>query len=114
MLRAIDEFYLGKTEPNRSCLFALRDFITHLHPDITEEWKYKMPFFYLKGKMFCYLWMNKKSEQPYIGVVRGSQIEHPDLVYEKTTYVKILYIDPKKNIPIRKLNAILKKAVSLY
>jgi hypothetical protein len=61
MLSHIDGFYLEKEEPVRSCLMSTRAFILGLTPDITESWKYGMPFFCYDGKMLCYLWTRKNS-----------------------------------------------------
>jgi len=44
MLREIDNFYLQKAEPVKSCLLFLRNYILHHDKNITEAWKYKMPF----------------------------------------------------------------------
>jgi uncharacterized protein YdhG (YjbR/CyaY superfamily) len=57
MLRPIDQYFLQKEEPIKSCLLALREHILRFHPNLTEEWKYGMPMCYYHGKMFCYLWM---------------------------------------------------------
>ena len=67
-----------------------------------------MPFFCYKGKMFCYLWVHKKYDQPYIGIVDGNKIDHPDLLIEKRARMKILLIEPNKNIPQKKIRLILK------
>jgi hypothetical protein len=82
--------------------------------DITERWLYGMPFFYFKGKRFCYLWIHKKQKKPYIGIVDGNKIDDPALLPEKRTRMKILLIDPRKKIPIKKINSILKKTLTLY
>jgi hypothetical protein len=82
--------------------------------NITKAWKYGMPFFCYKGKMFCYLWMHKKYQQPYIGIVEGEKINHPDLIQEKRARMKILLLDAEKDIPFKKVDKILKQAIALY
>jgi len=114
MLRPIDEYFLSQPEPSKSCLLYLRDFLINFHPDITEEWKYKLPFYYFKGKMFCYLWTHKKYKQPYIGIMEGRKINHPDLLQEDRSQVKILLVNPEATLPIKKINSILKEALSFY
>ena len=114
MLRPIDNWYLQKEEPSKTCLQFLREHILRQDNNITEAWKYGMPFFCYKGKMFCYLWMHKKYLQPYIGIVEGKKISHPDLIIEKRARMKILLLDAHKDLPIRKINAILKEVLSLY
>ena len=64
--------------------------------------------------MFCYLWMHKKHQQPYIGIVEGKSIHHPDLILENRARMKILLIDPAQNIPVKKIDGILKAVLALY
>ena len=64
----------------QGCLLALRAWILDFHPDIAEAMKYGMPFFTLRGKMFCYFWKDKQSGAPYVGIVEGGKIDHPALV----------------------------------
>lgn len=114
MLRPIDYYFLEKDEPIKSCLQFLREYIPKLDKNITEEWRYGMPFFYYNKKMLCYLWVHKKFKQPYIGIVEGRKINHPDLLLENRSRIKILLIDPEKDIPIRKINAIFNVVLKLY
>ena len=92
----------------------LRAHILKQNDAVTEAWKYGMPFFCYHGKMFCYLWVHKKYHQPYIGFVEGKRISHPDLLTEKRARMKILVIDSSKDIPVKKINAILKMALAVY
>jgi hypothetical protein len=112
-LRPVDQYYLDKDEPVKSCLQYLREYILHYNAGITEAWKYGMPFFCYHGKKFCYLWVHKKRHQPYIGIVDGQLIDHPGLLLEKRARMKILLIDPTKDIPIHTLNEILASALAL-
>ncbi len=114
MLRQIDEYFMNKEEPVKSCIQFLREHILKLDKNITETWRYGMPFYNYNGKRFCYLWVHKKYNQPYVGIVDGSKIDHPDLIKENRSRMKILLIDPEKNIPVKKINAILKEALSFY
>ena len=113
-LRPIDHFYFDKPEPMQSCLVTLRHYILGMSLDITEAWKYGMPFFCYKGKMFCYLWFHKKYQLPYIGIVEGKNIEHPDLILEKRARMKILLIDPTQDLAMETIAEILKMALSFY
>ena len=114
MLRPVDNYFLQKEEPARSCLQFLRQYILACDPNITEAWSYGMPFFLYKGKRFCYLWMHKKYLQPYIGIVDGNKIIHPDLIVEKRARMKIMLVDPGKNIPVKKIEQLLKTVLGIY
>jgi hypothetical protein len=114
MLREIDTFFDNKEEPVKSCLLFLRDHIKKQDQQITEAWKYKMPFYCYKGKMFCYLWVHKKNGLPYLGIVNGNKIDHPELIIENRSRMKIFLIDPTQDLPIETINHILKTTIGLY
>lgn len=114
MLSPIDKYYLDKMEPTRSCLEFLRQFILAADPGMEEKWRYGMPFFYYRGKMACYLWIDKKSLHPYLGIVEGKHIDHPGLVSGNRSRMKILMVDPYRDLPIKKINEILRKMIRHY
>jgi uncharacterized protein YdhG (YjbR/CyaY superfamily) len=110
----LSNFYLQKEEPTKGALFALREIILAQDQDITAAWKYGMPFFCYKGKMFCYLWVHKKHLQPYIGFVEGGRLNHPKLLQEKRSRMKIMLFDPNEDLPIETINSLIHQAVDLY
>lgn len=114
MFRDTDNFYLQKEEPVKSCLLAMRAYILAYDTSITEAWKYKMPFYCYKGKMFCYLWINKKTGQPYLGIVEGRKTVHPLLIQEKRSRMKILLLDPNKDLPVKTIHTIFRMAMKFY
>ncbi|WP_428665016.1 DUF1801 domain-containing protein [Runella sp.] len=113
-MREIDTYFLEKAEPAKSCLLFLRSYLLNLDSNIRETWKYSMPVYCYNEKMFCYLWTQKKSGQPYIGIVEGNKIHHPLLIQEKRTRMKILLLEPAEDLPIEILNAILNETLNLY
>jgi hypothetical protein len=114
MLKPADNYFLQQEEPAKSCLLALRKIILMHTTSITESWKYGMPFYCYNGKMFCYLWVHKKYRQPYLGIVEGNKITHSLLIQEKRARMKIMLVDPQKDIPVKTIESILKKALALY
>jgi hypothetical protein len=113
-IRPIDNYFLQKTEPVKSCLEYLRLYMQNYNTGITEEWKYGMPFYYYKGKMFCYLWTDKKTHQPYIGIMEGRNIDHPMLVQDDRKRAKILYINANEDIPADMITGVLNMALKFY
>jgi hypothetical protein len=113
-MNPIDQYFLKQEEPIKGCLLFLRQHILQQNEFITEKWSYGMPFYCYKGKRFCYLWVHKKYHQPYIGIVDGKLINHPDLLQEERARMKIFLIDPTKDIPVKKMNAILEEVLGLY
>jgi hypothetical protein len=113
-MKPIDNYFHQKEEPIKSYLLALREIILGSNKNVTEAWKYRMPFYCYNGKMFCYLWTHKKYKQPYIGIVEGKKIHHPQLIIEKRARMKILLLDPARDIPLKTVNKILKEVLTLY
>lgn len=113
-LRPIDNYYTEHEEVNNSILQYLRQYILGLDNDIAEGWKYGMPFFYYKKKRLCYFWVDKKTNYPYIGIVDGALVNHPDLIQGNRTKMKILSIDPTIDIPIKTINEILMTLIEQY
>lgn len=114
MKEKIENYYLKQIEPNRSCLFALREIILNYSQHISEEWKYGLPSYYYKKKPFCYIWKNKKTNEPYIGIARGFLIEHESLLQGDRTRIKILPIATNKDIDIELIYVIFNLASKLY
>ncbi len=98
MLSHLKQFYDRQPEPNRSCFLAIRQIILSGDKHLTEEYKYSLPFFYYKGRGLCYLWQDKKLNEPYIGFVDGGLIDHPRLIKGDRKRVKILEINPRADI----------------
>ncbi len=114
MIDDIDAYYLDKEEPNRSCLLALKNIILKQDKAITETRKYGMPCFCYKSKMFCYLWVDKKTKEPYILMVEGKHLSHPQLEVGKRSRMKIFRVDPTKDLQIITIKLILNQALELY
>jgi hypothetical protein len=114
MISDLDQFYENKEEPNKSCFLALRSIFLNFDDNISESWKYKLPFFLYRGKMFCYLWKDKTTNHPYIGVVKGSEVTHFKLEKGNRKKMKIFSINPNEDIPMKELLEVLNKAKSLY
>jgi len=113
-MKASDNFYFQQNEPVKGTLLALKEIILAQDKDVTAEWKYGMPVFCYKGKMFCYLWIHKKNGQPYLGLVEGKHFDQPFLLQEKRSRMKIMLIDPDRDLPVRIIRAVLKQALDLY
>lgn len=114
MTPELNNYYLNKAEPNKSCLLALRSLILKQDANITETQKYGMPCFCYKKKMFCYLWTDKKTDEPYILMVEGKHLDHAELEEGNRSRMKILRINPNKDLRVRTIENILKKALELY
>lgn len=114
MMEKLENYYLNKTEPNQSCLLALRNIILNQDKDITETQKWGMPCFCYQKKMFCYLWIDKKTNQPYILMVEGKYLNYPELEEGDRKRMKVLRVNPNQDLPLKTIETILQKALELY
>ena len=115
MTDEILKYYLEREEPQKSCLLALRSIILRQDGiNVTETQKYGMPCFCFRKKMFCYLWTDKKTNEPYILFVEGKHLNHPELEAGNRSRMKILRVDPNKDLPIETIEALLNEALDLY
>lgn len=114
MNQELDSYYLSKSEPNKSCLLALRSIILAQDPQVTETKKYGMPCFCYKKKMFCYLWTDKKTDEPYVLMVEGNLLDHPKLEKGDRSRMKIFRVKPDEDLPLATLQLILAQALDLY
>lgn len=103
----LDEFYLSQKEPLSGCLLALRQLILDYAPEVSERWYYRLPCFFYEGKIFCYVWIERKTNLPYIAFYPGDKLEHPLLDQGNRTRSKILRIEPDQDIPLETIYEII-------
>ncbi|MBQ4913392.1 DUF1801 domain-containing protein [Maribacter sp. MMG018] len=109
-----DTFYLNQDEPNRGCLLAIRSLILKLNCHVSETKKYGMPCFCFKKKPFCYLWIDKKTTEPYVLFVNGSHLQHTQLETGNRSKMKIFRLDPNKDLPVETLQSLFFQTITLY
>ncbi len=113
MSEEIDSYYLAHDETNRSCLLALRSIILNQDADLVETQKWGMPCFCYKKSILCYLWVDKKTTEPYILMVEGKHLNHPSLEIGKRVKMKIFRVNPNRDLPIDTINEILSEGLAL-
>ena len=99
----LEHFYFDREEPHKSCVLAIRDLVLSYDPEIIEGVKYGLPFFLYKGKNFAYIWFDKKTKDPYLGITKGSKIDHPILFAGDRNTIKIIPIPVNKDIPVKEM-----------
>jgi hypothetical protein len=110
----IFNYYLSKDEPIQSCLLALKQIILKQDKHITESIKWSLPCFSFKNKMFCFLAIDKKTDETYILFVEGNYLDYPELEKGNRKRMKILRMNPNVDLPIETLDKILKSALNFY
>ncbi|MEP0132383.1 MAG: DUF1801 domain-containing protein [Eudoraea sp.] len=54
-----ENYILSQPEPYRSILLHLQSVIEQTVPEVDLKFKYKIPFYYLQGRPYCYLNQSK-------------------------------------------------------
>lgn len=113
VLSVIAAYYDRLPEPEKGLALALRKIILESDPHIREMWKYSMPFFYFRHKMFCYLWKDKKTKMPYLGMVQGHKLNFNELVSDGRKRIKILPLKVDEDLPLQLIRSILKEGLKV-
>ena len=114
MNESLEEWYLKREEPNRSCFLAMREIVLQSDEQVVETVKYGSPCFMYRGRAFCYLWKDKKTNEPYFLLVEGNHLNHPMLEAGDRKRMKILSVSPTKDLPIEVISAVLEEVLELY
>ncbi len=61
-----EDYILNQEEPFKSILLQLQVLIETTIPELELKFKYRIPFYYLEGKPFCYL--NVSAKKKYVDV----------------------------------------------
>lgn len=70
-----EDYILNQPEPYRSMLMHLQLLIEHNIPEAELKYKYKIPFYYIFGKPFCYFNSSHKKQFVDVGFWKGDQIQ---------------------------------------
>ena len=54
-----EDYILQQSEPFRGILLHLQAVIEHTIPEVDLKFKYRIPFYYIEGRPFCYLNQSK-------------------------------------------------------
>ena len=114
MIRETDSYYIKKEEPNKSCLLVLREIILKQDENVSETIKWGIPCFSYKNRMFCYLSIDKKTTEPYLLMVEGKHLDHPELEQGSRSRMKVFNVDPNTDLPIDFIEGLLQDAIELY
>lgn len=112
MLNPLENYFLNHPEPHQSCMLYLRKWL--IKQGLEEQFKYSTAFYGYKGKMFCYMSVRTKDQKLYLGFVAGHKLKHPSLLKEGRKQIKVFYIQPEEDLPIKTLKQIISEAKKLY
>ena len=111
-----EEYILNQPEPYRSILLHLQLVIETSILNVELLYKYKIPFYYINKKPFCYLNASHKKQFVDLGFWKGNKIQiHENyLVTENRKMMVSLRYTSLEDIDDSILIYVLKEAASLY
>ena len=114
MSESTESWYLKHEEPNRSCFLAMREIVRKSDSEVAETIKYGSPCFVYRGRAFCYLWKDKKTNEPYFLLVEGKRLSNLALEAGDRKRMKVLRVDPDQDLDVTTITSILHEALDLY
>lgn len=108
-----ENYILEQTEPFRSILLHLQTVIEHQIPSVDLKFKYRIPYYYVEGKPYCYL--NQSHDYVDLGFWHSAHLTR-NLEFMTTTgrkIVKSLRYRSLEEIDDKILIEVLKQAYSV-
>lgn len=108
-----ENYILNQEEPHRGVLLFLQAFIENTIPELELKYKYKIPFYYLEGRPFCYL--NQSKDYVDLGFWMAAHIEKnkPYLTKAGRKLMRSLRYRSLEDINPEILGSVLKEAYEL-
>ena len=111
-----ENYILNQPERYRSILLHLQVLIENTIPNLELKYKYKIPFYYINNKPFCYLNASHKKQFVDLGFWKGNkiQVHQEHLVTENRKVMVSLRYKCLEDINDMVLREVLLTASSLY
>jgi hypothetical protein len=107
-----ENYILNQSVPFRSILMHLHAVIEHTISEIDLKYKYRVPFYYVEGKPFCY--MNQSKDYIDLGFWKGAHINvHQEQLTAGRRVIRSLRYTSLEEINDEILIDILKDAFSI-
>jgi hypothetical protein len=113
-MKPAEEFILKQQEPYKSILLHLQILIENTFPEAELKFKWKIPFYYLDSKPFCYLNPSKKKGFVDVGFWVSTHLNNYNelLISDQRKVVKSLRYYKIEDINETVLRAVLSEAFS--
>jgi len=111
-----DLYILNQPEKYRDMLLHIIGVIEQTLPDVVLEFKWKIPFFYLNNKPFCFLNVSHKRKYVDVAFNKGFQLKN-NLEFlngdKRNTYKSLRYFS-LETIDNTVLISVIQEAIKLY
>jgi len=110
------QYITSQPQPYQEILMYLQVVVEKNLPQLELKYKYKIPFYYYKGKPFCYFNASHKKQFVDVGFWKGNQIKvHQEhLVTENRKMMVSLRYKTLNEIDEAVLVTVLQAAIKLY
>ncbi|AUC20779.1 2-dehydro-3-deoxyphosphooctonate aldolase [Polaribacter sejongensis] len=111
-MKPAEEYILKQPEPFKSILLDLQIVIETNFPEVDLQFKWKMPFYYLDEKPFCYLNPSKKKGYVDVGFYTNSELQkfNDFVISDNRKVVKSLRYKSVKEVNAEVLISVLQEA----
>ncbi len=112
-MRAVEQWFEELPEEWRPVAEAIRDLLLEASPLMTEEWKYKLPF-YSHRRWMCYLSLQKQGL--VLGFIEGRALQDPDGLFAPTDHKMIRHYPPPRDpqrLPVAALRRTIQEAIAV-
>lgn len=113
-MKPAEAYILEQEEPFREILLQLQALIEKAVPDASLRYKYRIPFYYLNEKPFCYL--NQSGNYVDLGLVHGDRLTgHTErMVSQGRKMVRSLRYEQPEAIDYNVLKDVLAEAMMVH
>ncbi|WP_282073977.1 DUF5655 domain-containing protein [Polaribacter atrinae] len=111
-MKPVEEYILKQSEPFKSIIMHLQILIETNFAEVDLQFKWKMPFYYLNEKPFCYLNPSKKKGYVDVGFYTNSELQkfNKFVISDKRKVVKSLRYTKVSDIDAEVLVSVLSEA----
>ena len=116
-MKPADIYILNQPENYRNILFHIIAVVENTLPEVTLEYKWRIPYFYYKKKPLCYLNASHKHGFVDVGIAKGFQLKNnlKHLISDNgRNTIKSLRYFSLEEIDNQILIAVIEEAKSLY
>jgi len=110
-----ETFILNQNEPHQSIILYLQSVVKQTIPEVELKFKYRVPFYYVNGKPYCYFNVSEKKNYVDLGIWYGAHLtknkEH--LVVENRTVIRSLRYATLEEIEHSVLVEVLQEAYAM-
>ncbi len=113
MNTAIENYLADQLPEHQEILYLLRSFVLEAAPGVVEEYKWKTPFYSYQG-LLCYLNVDRKRKQVYLGFYRGAELSNQQRLLEgEGKLVRLIYFSKPEDTQREAVREILLEAMWL-